>query len=259
MSTAQFIADLNDEVRQHPALVHPFLDLVAARPFSKRAWLGFAQQLYPHVHFFIPYMEELLLNTFDMNAKLIVAKILLDEYGEDAAGASHPELFRRFVRACGAPDGDASLLAHPLDPATIALVETHMSLCRDEHFLVGIGVIGQAHEFAITYMFPRLLAGLQRSGFAAEELEFFSLHVAHDVEHSHMLEATMLRLATTDADRALIRRGALASLACRVELWSAMQRRMLGIEAGDPPPTTERTLLDVTRAYKNVPDAFWPA
>ena len=258
--TAQFIKDLNEEVRRHPAIRdNSFLQLVSTKKFSKRAWLGFAQQLYPHVHFFIPYMEELLLNTFDMNAKLIVAKILLDEYGEDAEGASHPELFRRFVRACGGDAADASLLTQPLDAATVSLVESHMRLCRDEHFLVGLGVIGTAHEFAITFMFPRILKGLEISGFTAKEREFFSLHVDHDVEHSHMLEDAMVRLARTDEDCANIRKGALASLACRNELWSAMERRMLAVENQQQAPTTNRTLPDVTQHYKNVPNTFWPA
>src|SRR5688572_29338149 len=131
--TTQFIKDLNAEVRRHPAIQNnSFLATVSTRKFSKQAWLGFAQQLYPHVHFFIPYMEELLLNTFDMNAKLIVAKILLDEYGEDAGGDSHPELFRQFVRACGGAEADASLLTTKLQQQTIDLVETHIKLCRDE-------------------------------------------------------------------------------------------------------------------------------
>ena len=258
--TAQFIKDLNEEVRRHPAIRdNSFLQLVSTKKFSRRAWLGFAQQLYPHVHFFIPYMEELLLNTFDMNAKLIVAKILLDEYGEDAAGDSHPELFRQFVRACGGAEADASLLTSPLQQETIDLVETHVKLCRDDHFLVGIGAIGQAHEFAIAYLFPPLVKGMELAGFTPEEMKFFSLHVEHDVEHSAMLDQAMIRLALTDEDRDRIRRGTLASLEARKNLWAAMERRMVGIENGDPPPTSGRTLLDVTRGYKNVPDMFWPA
>lgn len=258
-ATVDFFKDLNDQVKRHPAINHSFLEMVSSRPFSRKAWLGFAQQLYPHVHFFIPYMEELLLNTFDMNAKLIVAKILLDEYGEDAGGHSHPELFRTFVRACGGDEADRSLLTTKLDPATVDLVEKHMKLCRDEHFLCGIGVIGQAHEYAIGFLFPPLVKGMRLSGFTDEEIEFFILHVDHDVEHSQMLEDTMARLATTDEDRAQITRGTLASLACRDALWTAMERRMVGIDKGEPPPTTERTLLDVTKSYKNVPDTFWPA
>ena len=260
MNTTDFIKQLNEEVRQHPAIRNnSFLEMVATRKFSKRAWLAFAQQLYPHVHFFIPYMEELLLNTFDMNAKLIVAKILLDEYGEDAAGDSHPELFRQFVRACGGADADASLLTTKLQPETISLVETHMKLCRDEHFLVGIGAIGQAHEFAIAYLFPPLVKGMKLAGFTSEEMKFFDLHVEHDVEHSAMLDQTMIRLAITDEDRARIRRGTLASLEERKNLWSAMERRMVGAEEGDPPAASDRTLLDITRGYKNVPDTFWPS
>jgi pyrroloquinoline-quinone synthase len=256
---ARFFKALNEEVVAHPAVNHKFLQMVSSRPFSKRAWLGFAQQLYPHVHFFIPYMEEMLLNTFDMNAKLIVAKILLDEYGEDAEGDSHPMLFRRFVRAAGGNDGDASLLTTKLDPAIIDLVEKHMHMCRDEEFLVGMGAIGPAHEYAIPYMFPPIVKGLEISGFTAEEREFFSLHVDHDVEHGQMLQDTMSRLATTEADQALIRRGALQSLQCRFDLWSSMEKRMLAIEAGEPVVASDRTLLDMTKGYKSVPDTFWPA
>jgi pyrroloquinoline quinone (PQQ) biosynthesis protein C len=211
------------------------------------------------VHFFIPYMEEMLLNTFDMNAKLIVAKILLDEYGEDAGGKSHPELFRRFVRGCGGAEADASLLTTPLDPATISLVETHMQLCQNEPFLVSIGAIGEAHEFAIGFLFPPIVKGMQLAGFTPEDIEFFTLHVDHDVEHSQMLEDTMIRLALTAADCELIRRGTLASLAGRDALWSAMQRRMIAIDAGAEAPTTNRTLVDLTKGYKNVPETFWPA
>ncbi|CAN5483745.1 iron-containing redox enzyme family protein [soil metagenome] len=257
--TKQFLTALNEEVKAHPAVHHPFLEMVATRRFSKRAWLAFAQQLYPHVHFFIPYMEEMLLNTFDMNAKLIVAKILLDEYGEDAGGKSHPELFRRFLRACDGAEADAALFATTLDQATIDLVETHMRLCRDEAFLVGMGAIGQAHEFAIALLFPPLVKGMRLAGFTAEEIEFFTLHVEHDVEHSHMLEESMTRLAIHDRDREDIRRGAMASLACRADLWAAMQRRMIAVEEGQPSPTTDRTLLDLTRGYKHVSQTYWPA
>src|SRR5664279_169576 len=162
----QFIRGLHEEVQHHGAIHHnSFLEMVASRPFSKKAWLAFGQQLYPHVHFFIPYMEAMLLSTFDMTAKLIVSKILLDEYGEDAGGKSHPELFRRFVKACGGSEADAALMSTTLDPATSSLVETHMRICQDEPFLVSIGAIGEAHEYAIAHLFPPLVKGMQLAGF----------------------------------------------------------------------------------------------
>lgn len=263
-TTKQYLQGLHEDIKRHPAINHSFLEMVGSRKFKKSTWLAFAQQLYPHVHFFIPYMEEMLLTTFDMNAKLIVAKILLDEYGEDAGGKSHPELFRKFVRACdptptGSVANDASLLSTPLDASTVSLVETHMNLCRDEPFLVSIGAIGQAHEYAIAFLFPPLVKGMQLAGFEPNEIEFFSLHVDHDVEHSSMLEDAMVKLAQTDADREQIRRGTMASLAARAELWTGMQRRMVAVEDGKTAPTTNKALVDLTRAYRNVPDTFWPA
>lgn len=259
LDSRQFIKALNEEVASHVAVNHSFLKTVSTRAFSRAAWRGFARQLYPHVHFFIPYMEELLLNTFDMNAKLVVAKILLDEYGEDAAGDSHPELFRRFFRACQGSADDAVLLTSPLDQATVDLVTAHMRMCRDEDFLVGLGAIGPAHEYAITFMFPPIVTGLRLAGFTDKEIEFFILHVEHDVEHASMLDDSIAMFATSEETQAAIRRGAMASLAARDRLWSAMERRMVGIEEGAEPETTDTTVVDLTRNYKNVPETFWPA
>lgn len=260
VAAEQFIKSLRDEVIAHEAVNHSFLKLVASRKFSKRAWIGFGTTLHPHVHFFIPYMEALLLNTFDMSAKLVVAKILLDEYGEDAGGDSHPELFRRFFRAALGSKDDSILLEAPLDAAIVDLVKTHMRMCDDEDFLVGLGAIGPAHEFAIPYMFPPIVTGLRLSGFTETELEFFSLHVDHDVEHAEMLDGSIAQLATTDEAQALIRRGAMTSLETRKNLWSAMERRMTAIDdSGAEPEATKTTLLALTREYKHVPRAFWPA
>jgi pyrroloquinoline quinone (PQQ) biosynthesis protein C len=259
LDARQFISALNQEVTAHPAVNHSFLEAVSSRTFSRAAWSGFGRQLYPHVHFFIPYMEELLLNTLDMNAKLVVAKILLDEYGEDAAGDSHPELFRRFFRASQSSDDDAILLHSPLDEATVDLVKAHMRMCGEEDFLVGLGALGPAHEFAITHMFPKIVTGLQRSGFTDTEIEFFILHVEHDVEHASMLDDSIASFATTAVAQAAVRRGAMTSLETRDRLWSAMERRMIGIDEGVEPPTTETTVVDLAGGYKHVPETFWPA
>lgn len=252
-----FTAELEREVFAHQAIKHPFLQRVASAPFSREAWTAFATQLYPHVHFFIPYMEELLRNTHDCGAKLIVAKILLDEYGEDAAGDTHPELFLRFVRAAGGEAAVDRLFSAPIDPATADMVRTHMRLCQEEPFLVGLGAIGPAHELAITRMFPPLVEGVRLSGFDEREAEFFSLHVDHDHEHSRMLAEAVERLADTEEKKDQVRRGLRASLEKRVALWSAMERRMTAVEQGSPPPPTSETLPDLIRGYSHVPDRFW--
>jgi len=252
-----FISELEREVDQHPAIHHSFLRLVSSRKFSRAAWAAFATQLHPHVHFFIPYMEELLLNTSDCSAKLIVAKILLDEYGADAHGDTHPELFLRFVRAAGGDDAVSELFTAGIDPATADMVNTHMRLCRDEPFLVGLGAIGPAHELAITRMFPPLVEGVRIAGFTDREIEFFSLHVAHDHEHSQMLGDAVIKMADSEDKKELVRRGMRTSLERRVALWSAMEARMVAIDEGRPPPLTVTSLPQLTARYPHVPDQFW--
>lgn len=257
IDASEFVRQIQRQVKEHPAVNHPFLEKVTTTPMSRAAWAAFAAQLHPHVHFFIPYMEHLLFSTFDMNAKLLTAKVLLDEYGEFSGAVSHPELFRRFVVAAGGEGADHALFSTPLDPATIDMVETHVRLCRDEPFLVGIGAIGPAHELAITHMFPKLVEGLRVSGFDEEERRFFSLHVEHDVEHADLLDVAISQMARTEEQQAQVRAGMEASLKARYALWSAMDRRMTAIEEGREPPPTGRTLAELTVGHKNVPDRLW--
>src|SRR5262249_36610034 len=130
-------------------------------------------------HMFITYMEKLLLNAPDSPSKLCIAKILLDEYGEDAKGDDHPALFRKFLHAAGA--SDAQIMGTPLDREAISLVRKHLALCGQEHFLVGLGAIGPGHELTIPKMFPKLCDGLRLAGFTEQEITFFTLHSDHDV------------------------------------------------------------------------------
>lgn len=252
-----FIAELEREVLAHEAVSHRFLRRVSSAPMSREAWAAFATQLYPHVHFFIPYMEEMLRATYDCGAKLITARILLDEYGEDADGDSHPDLFLRFVRAAGGEAAVDRLFSSPLDPATIDMVESHMRLCGQEPFLVGLGAIGPAHELAITRMFPALVEGVRISGFAERDIEFFTLHVDHDDGHSQMLAAAAARLADSEETRDLVRRGMRTSLEKRVALWTAMDRRMTAVDEKREPPPTAGTLAELVGRHPHVPDRFW--
>jgi pyrroloquinoline-quinone synthase len=252
-----FIKELEREVLEHEAVNHSFLRRVSSTPFSRAAWAAFATQLYPHVHFFIPYMEELLRNTHDCGAKATTATILLDEYGADADGDSHPDLMLRFVRAAGGQAAVDGLFSAPIDPATIDMVDTHMRLCGREPFAVGLGAIGTAHELAITRMFPPLVEGVRIAGFAERDVEFFTLHVAHDHEHAQMLGEAVVKLADTDEKKELVRRGTRASLEKRVALWSAMERRMIAVDENRQPPPGGGTLAELARRHPHVPDRFW--
>jgi hypothetical protein len=60
-------------------------------------------------------------------------------------------------------------------------------------------------------------------GFRDDEIHYFTLHVAQDVDHGAWLERALARFATTNEARAMIRRGALLSLDARLRFWSGVQ------------------------------------
>ncbi len=223
MTARAFIEELRREILAHPTVNHPFLQRVRSTQQSKAAFREFGLQLYPHCHMFIGYMEQILLHAPDSASKLCIAKILVDEYGEDAGGDDHPLLFRKFLHAAGATEQD--IFSAPLASESIAFVRAHLDLCGREPFLVGLGAIGPGHELPIPAMFGALCEGMRRAGFTDDEIKFFSLHADHDVEHANMMDETIAALATTANARALIRRGALASLEARGRFWTMVDRR----------------------------------
>jgi pyrroloquinoline quinone (PQQ) biosynthesis protein C len=231
----RFVAELRRECLSHRAVErNPFLEWAATTRLPRRDWRTFGLQLYPHCHMFIAYMEHLLIHARDPASKLVVAKILLDEYGEDARGEDHPAMFQRFLCAAGATPDD--IFETPLEADAIGLVRRHLELCVRAPFRVGLGAIGPGHELTIPKMFPKLCEGMRLAGFTEEEIAFFVLHSEHDVAHAEMLEGSIFDVAGTMEGQAEVRRGAMASLDARARFWAAVHRRMLNgptVRAGD--------------------------
>ena len=77
-----FLQQLRRDVERHPAVNHPLLARVAQVPFSREDYRVFGMQHYALVGTFTRYLELLLLRAPDSEAKLWLAKVLCDEYGE---------------------------------------------------------------------------------------------------------------------------------------------------------------------------------
>jgi pyrroloquinoline-quinone synthase len=177
----------------------------------------FSAQHYPLVGTFTRYLELLLFNAPSSDAKVWLAKVLVDEYGERSSGADHAAHYRVFMRACGWNDSEIEDIT--LHPAVTGFVSEHLRLCTDEPFLVGLGAVGPGHEWAIPTMFENILGGLRAAGFAENEIEYFTLHTAQDIDHASWLEEALATFATTDVAQQQIRLGCRLSLAARERLW----------------------------------------
>jgi len=221
----EFLAELRQEVERHPAVNHLFLSRIATAPFSREDYRVFSENHYPLVCVFTSYLEALLSRAPGSDSKLWLAKVLVDEYGEGSEGKDHAALYRHFLDACGSRMA-ASTGERVPEPA-FRFIEEHRRLSQREPFLAGLGAVGPGHEWAIPKMFESLLLGLERAGFSGEEIGYFTLHTAQDVDHGSWLEVALERLGDSAQAQAEMRRGALASLDARGRFWSGVQRAVV--------------------------------
>jgi pyrroloquinoline quinone (PQQ) biosynthesis protein C len=221
----RFLADLRAEIDAHPGVNHLFLNRLATTPFSKDDYRIFGENHFPLVCVFTSYLEALLVRAPDSEAKLWLAKVLVDEYGEGSHGHDHAQLYAGYLAAAG---GDPAFVKNGRVPAPAArFIETHREIVRKEPFLVGLGAVGPGHEWAIPTMFQAVIPGLRRAGFTDAEINYFTLHVDQDEDHGAWLEEALYRYSGDETSRSLIRRGALASLEARRVFWDGVQSAVI--------------------------------
>lgn len=220
-----FMKELRREIEAHPAVNHLFLNRCATSPFAREDYRVFGENHFPLVCVFTSYLERLLVRAPTSDAKLWLAKVLVDEYGEGSNGHDHSTLYAGFLRSTGStvPDEKHGKVPQP----ALDFIATHRRIVNEEPFLVGLGAVGPGHEWAIPKMFHAVIPGLRRAGFTDAEIDYFTLHVAQDVDHGRWLEEALVRFGSTAEARAQIRRGALLSLEARGRFWSGVQRAVV--------------------------------
>jgi pyrroloquinoline-quinone synthase len=220
-----FLARLRREIETHPAVNHLFLNRLATSPFARQDYRVFAQNHYPLVCVFTHYLERLLVRAPDSDAKLWLAKVLVDEYGEGSEGKDHSEMYARFLIAAGGSPQQVKLERVPR--SAHRFITAHRRIVSQAPFLEGLGAVGPGHEWAIPKMFEAVIPGLRRAGFDETAIAYFTLHVEQDDDHGSWLEEALAQYATSDLAREQIRRGALSSLSARYQFWEDVQREIV--------------------------------
>jgi pyrroloquinoline quinone (PQQ) biosynthesis protein C len=213
----QFLADLREEIRSHAGVGHSILGRMKTDPRSRFDFKVLAGQHYPLVGNFTRYMELLLLNAPDSEAKCWLAKVLVDEYGERSEGLDHAEHYRKFMHAAGHRPGEEDTI--PLHPEVAHFIREHYRICTEEPFLVGLGALGPGHEWSIPAMFDLAVQGLRKAGFKEDEIAYWTMHLEQDQDHGRWLEEALVKYCTDPANRELIRKGAMLSLDARERFW----------------------------------------
>ena len=119
----RFLEDLRAEIAAHPGVNHLFLNRLATTPFSRDDYRIFGENHFPLVCVFTSYLETLLIRAPDSEAKLWLAKVLVDEYGEGSEGHDHSKLYASYLQAAG---GDPAFVKNGRVPAPAAqFIATH--------------------------------------------------------------------------------------------------------------------------------------
>lgn len=213
----KFLADLREEIKNHAGVGHSILGRMKTDPRSRFDFKVLAGQHFPLVGNFCAYMELLLINAPDSEAKCWLAKVLVDEYGERSDGEDHAEHYKKFMHAAGITPGEEDNV--PLHPEVVNFIREHYRVATEEHFLVGLGALGPGHEWSIPAMFELAVAGLRKAGFDEKEIEYWTLHLEQDQDHGAWLEEALVKYCLVEENRNYIRKGALLSLDARERFW----------------------------------------
>jgi pyrroloquinoline-quinone synthase len=219
----EFITRLRASVRSHPAVNHPLLTRIAHVPFTREDYKILGLQHHALVGVLTRCLERLLLVAPGSDAKLWVLEMLAGEYGKGSE--RHAEQYREYLLAAGATE--AEVLDTPLHADVTAFVRTHLELCVDEPFLVGLGAMGPGHEWSVPPMFSLIVRGMSQVGFVNGELDYFRQSIERRGKQGAWLEEALVPFASGRESQEQIYRGARASLDAWARLWTGVQRKMV--------------------------------
>lgn len=225
----EFIEALCAEVRQHPAVSHPYLKRLACGdlPDMYAAIRDYCHQYYFYSAEFTSYLGAVIGGLHSAPHRDVLRQNLEEERGHGAGNPGevpHSELFQRFRRAAGVtPEYDAEM-----SPCTTVLVwrDLFLQKCQSRQPGVGLAAIGLGTEMIVSTVYGYLHEAVTKhSDMKADDYQFLSLHLDCDDEHASDMKQISLELAEDQRCREALRFGALSSLNLRNAFWDVMLAR----------------------------------
>ncbi len=219
----EYLESLEEEIRLHPAMNHPFLKKFSGGKLTLDRIRIFARQYYLYSRWFTRYVSAVIANMPDERPRAYLVENLYQESGEGDPQQSHPAIFRRFLTALRLDAAEVER-TEPL-PETRLFIHEYLYVCSNGHFLEALGALGPGTESIVPYIYHPIYEGLRKEPLLNEEdVEFFTLHMRLDVEHSANIKEALLEYAVTSENQALIRQGAMEILGARTVLWNGLER-----------------------------------
>lgn len=230
MSAPAFLARLKHLVLGHPVLQHPLWTDLELGYYDREALKVFSVHYYHHVLRTRLYDAAALAACPDERIQTALASILWDEYGAGDPARTHPEQFRRVLRAQGIDVAAADRTARL--PELEAYSRIHFGMCRSETFWTSMGAVGFAMEWPIPYLYEPVVRGYRRiAGLDDAALQFFLEHIPTDESHGSLVVDCLQPYLDDPAIQAALVDGAMRSMDARERLVQAIAGRMAAAEA----------------------------
>jgi pyrroloquinoline-quinone synthase len=178
---------------------HPFSRAWAAGELS-RAQLG--EWAIQHLYYIDPIPQQfaaLYARLPDLDARQHLLENLLGEEMPACPEKRHPDLLRKFARACGVSD-ERMLRAEqngevlPTSRAMRAWIWELSTIRPLGESCAGIMV---ALEGQLPTLYPKYVEAMRKMGFSDDDMEFFHVHIEGDTEHAHIGLELTARYSTT--------------------------------------------------------------
>lgn len=194
ISSQQFLEQLNNVIKKHHLLEHPFYQMWNEGKLSLTMLQEYAQEYYLQVHNFPTYVSATHAACNDLKIRqMLLENLLEEEQGE----ANHPELWLRFAEGLGV--ARQAVLEREHLETTQESVKILKDLARSEDAVQGLAAL-YAYESQIPEVSTTKIAGLKNFyGIdAAATLEFFQVHEKADEFHSQATREALLTLCETE-------------------------------------------------------------
>ncbi|MCP3929035.1 MAG: hypothetical protein GY705_08040 [Bacteroidetes bacterium] len=203
-------------------LHHPFLDRIKNVSLSKSQLQFFAKQYYIYCTYFPRFLAAVAGNIPDDKTRMPIIQNIWEEHGSGDLQRSHRALFLQFAKALDITT-DELKKTEPLASTQIC-VENLINLCHSSHFLESLGALGPGTEFFTSEEYELIADGLRKYDFLDEKaLEFWTIHIALDVEHYSGIVKAMEPWVTTQSNRYLIKVGAKKAIDLELLFWEGLE------------------------------------
>jgi len=188
----KFLELEKDKLLNHPLFDDELITTISSqKPFNLKKAKQFARLYYPHILRTRLYQANTLGISSDENIQFVLSEILHDEFGLGKLECSHMEQYRKFMYALGFKKEEIE--EQKIIPELQMYISTMMRLTQGEDWLAAVAAVGVASEHPIPKYYSLLLKGLRNiPGVDDSDLELFIGHIHLDIEHSRLVEESIL-------------------------------------------------------------------